>query len=66
MADQEKKTFDDTEFEGKERFFETHENAEVLEVPQCVGCPHNLGKLDCKIYGTKPKDFISNIEECPR
>ena len=42
------------------------ETLEVVSMPQCVECPHNLGAITCAVFGNKPSGYMSNLEKCPR
>jgi len=50
---------------AKKRFYASPETSEIVFMPQCVYCSQNMGLEKCGVYGTKPTEYISNIEECP-
>ena len=56
----------DLEEKGRARFDMTEETVEVIHRPQCIGCKHNGGFFNCDIFGEKPDEYISNLEECPK
>ncbi len=51
---------------ARARFDMSEETVEVIHRPQCVNCIHNGGFLNCAIFGEKPDEYISNLEECPK
>lgn len=59
-----KKVMDD-EALAAERFIMKAEDVEVLSIPQCVGCVHNLG-LECAAYGKKKEEYLHNEKKCPK
>ena len=55
----------DDEALAAERFIMKGEDVEVLSVPQCVDCVHNLG-LECAAYGKKKEEYLHNEKKCPK
>ena len=40
-------------------------NSRITHLPQCVGCAHNLGLMNCAALGKKTESILANIETCP-
>ena len=55
----------DEEALAAERFIMKAEDVQVLSIPQCVGCVHNLG-LECAVYGQKKEEYLHNETKCPK
>ena len=55
----------DDEALAAQRFIMKAEDVQVLSVPQCVGCVHNLG-LECAVYGEKKEEYLHNEKKCPK
>ncbi len=55
----------DDEALAAERFIMKAEDIEVLSIPQCVDCVHNLG-LECAVYGEKKEEYLHNEKKCPK
>ncbi len=56
---------DDEEL-AMQRFVTREETSEVILRPQCVGCVHNGGIMNCDAFGKKPQEYISNTGRCPK
>ena len=42
------------------------ESLVVELIPQCVGCPHNRGAIECAVFGEKPSEYMANVKSCPK
>ncbi|MCL1806976.1 MAG: hypothetical protein FWG31_04665 [Oscillospiraceae bacterium] len=47
------------------RFIDDGGSARITHLPQCVGCKHNLGMMNCEKLETKPERILQNLEDCP-
>jgi hypothetical protein len=53
------------QYDPKEHFTDDGKSAKITHLPQCVGCAHNLGLMNCAALGQKTERILQNLEDCP-
>ena len=48
------------------RFKMRAEEIEITFKPQCIICNHNININTCEEFDFKPREYISNEEDCPK